>query len=73
MYEKNLKTNYKKDKKRLDVLKHLKILLLNLSFVMIYIILKVLVLLTNLKVIFWNAFIRSIIESYFSFKKIIFS
>ena len=51
MYEKNLKTNYKKDKKRLDVLKDLKILLLNLSFVMIYIILKVLVLLKNLKVL----------------------
>ena len=53
----------------MNLLKDLKISLLNLSFFMIYIIHKMLVLLKNhlnfLKVLFSNAFLRSIIEFQF--------
>ena len=42
--KKNLQKNYKKIDKKLDLLKDLKILLLNFNFVMIYIIHKMLVL-----------------------------
>ena len=42
--KKNLQKNYKKIDKKLDLLKDLKILLLNYNFVMIYIIHKMLVL-----------------------------
>ena len=53
----------------MDLLKDLKISFLNFSFVMIYIIHKMLVLLKNhlnyFKKIFSNSFLRSIIEFYF--------
>ena len=51
----------------MDLLKDLEMLLLNFSFVMIYIIHKLLLLLKNqlnfLKVILPNAFLRSVIDS----------
>ena len=56
----------KKNYKRMNLLKYLKMSRLNFNFVMIYIIHKMLVLLKNhldfLKVIFGNAFLRSIID-----------
>ena len=56
----------KKNYKRMNLLKYLKMTRLNFNFVMIYIIHKMLVLLKNhldfLKVIFGNAFLRSIID-----------
>ena len=56
----------------MDLLKDLKMLILNFSFVLIYIIHKMLVLLKNhmnyLKDNFLNAFLRSIVDFYF-FKK----
>ena len=54
----------------MDFLKYLKMSILNFSFAMIYIIDKELVLLKShlnfLKVLFSNAFLRSIINSFFS-------
>ena len=62
IYYKIIKEIYK----RMSLLKYLKMSRLNFSFVMIYIIHKLLVLLKNhlnfLKVIFANAFLRSIKE-----------
>ena len=56
----------KKNYKRMNLLKYLKMTRLNFNFAMIYIIHKMLVLLKNhldfLKVIFGNAFLRSIID-----------
>ena len=56
----------KKNYKRMNLLKYLKMSRLKFNFVMIYIIHKMLVLLKNhldfLKVIFGNAFLRSIID-----------
>ena len=56
----------KKNYKRMNLLKYLKMSRLNFNFVMIYIIHKMLVLLKNhldfLKVIFGNAFLKSIID-----------
>ena len=56
----------KKNYKRMNLFKYLKMSRLNFNFVMIYIIHKMLVLLKNhlnfLKVIFGNAFLRSIID-----------
>ena len=56
----------KKNYKRMNLLKYLKMSRLNFNFVMIYIIHKMLVLLKNhldfLKVIFGHAFLRSIID-----------
>ena len=53
----------------MDLLKDLKMLILNFSFVLIYIIHKMLVLLKNhmnyLKDNFLNAFLRSIVDFYF--------
>ena len=55
----------------MDVFKDLKMSLLNLSFVMIYLIHKMLVLLKNqlnfLKVVFSNAYLRGIMDGYFFF------
>ena len=59
----------------MDLLEDLKMSLLNFSFVKIYIIHRMLVLLKNhlnfLRVVFSNAFLRSIIDFFFK-KKIIF-
>ena len=55
-----------KNRKKIDLLKDLKMLLLNFSFAMMYMIQKMLVLLKNLlnfiKVVFSNALLRSIID-----------
>ena len=55
-------TNYKNYKK-MDLLEGLRMLLLNLNFVMVYIIHKILyclrIIRIILKIIFWNAFLRS--------------
>ena len=63
----------KKNYKRMNLLKYLKMSRLNFNFVMIYIIHKMLVLLKNhldfLKVIFGNAFLRSIIDLQVFLKK----
>ena len=60
----------------MDSLVNLRMSLLNFNFGMIYIIHKMLVSLKNhldyFKVTFLNAFLKSIIDSHFSFKKIIF-
>ena len=60
----------------MDSLVNLRMSLLNFNFGMIYIIHKILVSLKNhlnyFKVTFLNAFLKSIIDSHFSFKEIIF-
>ena len=60
----------------MDLLEDLKMSLLNFSFVMIYIIPKILVLLKNylkfLKVVFSNAFLGSTIYFFFFFKNNLF-
>ena len=61
----------------MDSLVNLRMSLLNFNFGMIYIIHKILVSLKNhlnyFEVTFLNAFLKSIIDSHFSFKKFFFS
>ena len=63
-----MKNGYEKSYKfiKMDLLKDLKMPLLNFNFVMIYIIHKMLTLIKNnlnyLKIVFSNAFLRSIID-----------
>ena len=60
--KKNYKKNYEKNYEKMDLMEDLKMPLLNFSFVMIYIIHKMLVLLKNhlkfLKVVFSNCFLK---------------
>ena len=74
MYDKEAIKKYKKKNyKKRDLLEDLKMSLLNFSFVMIYIIHKMLVLLKNnlnyLKDSIFECFLRSIIYFYFFLKK----
>ena len=75
--KKNIKKNYKKIyKKKMDLLKDLKMSLLNFNFVMIYIIRKMLVLIKNnlnyLKDSIFKCFSRSITDLTFLRKLIFF-
>ena len=75
--KKNIKKIIKKNYKRTDLLKDLKLSLLNFSFVMIYIIQKMLALLKNhlnyLKDNIFECFLRSFKETFnLFFKKIFF-
>ena len=67
--KKIIKRFIKKNYKNLDLLKNLKMPLLNFNFDMTYIIHKMLVLIKNnlitLKIVFSNAFLRSIINLIF--------